>query len=407
MPTAISESTLAIKRAPAVDDNPTKRLILEEVLAHWSIRAVEVDSGPAALRVLEEAAQLGEPFQVVLPDQQMPELDGLSLAEQVRGNDRIATTKMLLLTSDVGPEDAIRCRALGISACLTKPVRHSELMNALMDLFRVCEGPADRLEREVLDTQRTECPNGFASQRLRIRLAEDHPINQIVAVRMLETSGHHVTVACDRSVALARLESDCFDVVLMDVQKPEMDGSKAAATRQKEAHSGRHIPIVALTAQAMKGDREHCLESGFERYSATPVQEMELRATLGVVTAGHNGGHDSHGRPFITGLLEQCGDDEGFARELASSFLKTAPASPDAMTEARAADNSVEIGTTAHRRKGACPTIGAVDFAEACGLLDAAGHLDDEEAVRIAFDAVREAWEPLKQVLERLIGERA
>ena len=328
-----------------VDDNPTNRLILEEVLAHWGARTVAVDSGPGGTEEgLKEAARHGEPFAVVLLDQRMPGMDGLALAERVHGDPRIANTKMLMLTSDGGAEDASRCRALGISACLTKPVRQSELLNALMDLLRVCDGPGEDRRRTAL-IDRTVAPRPEPNgRRLRVLLAEDHPINQMVAARLLETLGHEVTVVGDGKAAVETLEGGTFDLVLMDVQMPEMDGFEAvAAIRAREAHSGGHVPVIALTAHAMKGDRERCLANGFDGYLAKPVQEAELRAAIGLATSEHAGGPEPEDTApsappvFITGLIARCGHDEGFARELAESFLEAAPPSFAALTEAQAA----------------------------------------------------------------------
>jgi two-component system sensor histidine kinase/response regulator len=203
-------------------------------------------------------------------------MDGFSLAEQIRRRPNLVGSTVLMLSSADYAGSAARCRELGVSACLLKPVKQSEVWNTMMELLvgPIAEAPTPL--PSVGPEVRREPPVAPA-RRLRFLLAEDNPINQRLAVRLLEKQGHSVVVAGNGKETLRALEHQEFDVVLMDVQMPEMDGLEAtAAIREREKGSGKHIPIVAMTAQAMKGDRELCLAAGMDGYVAKPIQPERL-----------------------------------------------------------------------------------------------------------------------------------
>ncbi len=262
-----------------VDDNATNRLILQEVLAHWGAEPVVVDSAAAALEELRSSATRGRPFVIALVDGMMPDSDGIDLARSIRNEPEIAGVHLLLLTSAGALVDAAVCRALRISACLTKPVRRSELFNTLIRILR----PRDEA-REMPRARAKVEGDAAAGEGFRVLLAEDQPVNQMVAVRMLDRMGHSVVVAADGRLALEALATGDFDIVLMDLQMPEMDGFDALHDiRQREAETGRHLPVVALTAHAMQGDRERCLAAGFDGYLAKPIRQSDLQAALQTV----------------------------------------------------------------------------------------------------------------------------
>ena len=272
-----------------VDDNATNRLILTEVLSSWGLRPTAVDGAAAALAALHSAARRGEPFPITLVDGMMPTMDGFDLAEQIRREPDIAAVRLLLLTSAGQPDDTTRCRELAIATCLTKPVRQSELFEALTKEMTMWT----RTE----ETRRPKAPEEVSrainreGTRFHILLAEDHPVNQKVAVRMLEHLGHTVVVAPHGRAALAALEEASFDVVLMDLQMPEMDGFESLrAIRAAEEVEGGHQPVIALTAHAMHGDRERCLSAGFDSYLAKPIRQADLQNAPGIAGDIHRPG---------------------------------------------------------------------------------------------------------------------
>ena len=258
-----------------VDDNATNRRILEGILTSWGMRPTLVDSGEVALRAMELAHQNGAPFLLVLLDYQMPDMDGFEVAERIKNRPELAPATIMMLSSVGQRGDAQRCRELGVAAYLTKPVRQSVLLDALL---AVLAGPASSSQHATLVTRHSVRES---ERPLRILLAEDNAVNRLLAVRLLEKRGHSVVVAGNGHEALAALERGGFDAVLMDIQMPEMGGFAATAEiRNTERGTGRHLPIIALTAHAMQGDREHCLAAGMDGYLAKPIGAAELYETL-------------------------------------------------------------------------------------------------------------------------------
>ncbi|MCS6925909.1 MAG: PAS domain S-box protein [Candidatus Binatia bacterium] len=270
-----SLSALTGLRVLVVDDNETNRRILATWLNSWKLQPVLAASGQEALLLLTEAATQGRPFSLVLTDAHMPEMDGFALVEQIRRDPRLASATVLMLTSAEQKTDGERCRRLGIAVRLMKPLKPSELHQALLRAL------GQRLE------PRAESRLSISAQRpLRILLAEDNPVNQRLAVHLLQKWGHTVMVANTGREALAALERETFDLVLMDVQMPEMDGLEATTRiRQREAGTGCHVPIIAMTAHAMAGDRERCLVAGMDGYVSKPLKAAELAAAIAQVAA--------------------------------------------------------------------------------------------------------------------------
>ena len=274
-----SDPTIAGMSILVVDDNATNRRIFEETLAGWGARAVLADGGPAALAALRAASARGEPIAAALIDGMMPGMDGFGLAAAIQAepDPAIAAIPRLLLTSAGRPDDPSACLRLGISAALTKPVRRSDLYNAL--IHALATAPNSAAAAPLTEPAPVDPSEPHAG--LRILLAEDHPVNQKVAQRMLERLGHSVLVVGDGRQAVEAHSRSEFDLILMDVQMPEMDGFEAlAAIRDVERSTGRHLPIIALTAHAMKGDRERCLAAGFDDYLAKPIRQAALQSLL-------------------------------------------------------------------------------------------------------------------------------
>ena len=254
-----------------VDDNATNRRLLVEILSRWGMNPTAVDGGLSALLALQEKASSAKAFQLILLDAQMPDMDGFTFAALVKQNTRLAGITIMMLTSVGFLGDAARCRDLGITAYLTKPIRQTELLDAI----RIILGHSAALQASVpLLTRHTLHEN---HTHLKILLAEDNLVNQLLAVRLLEKRGHHVTVANNGSEAVAKLSSATFDVVLMDIQMPVMDGFEATtAIRAQEKITGHRVPIIAMTAHALSDDEERCLAAGMDAYISKPINSKQL-----------------------------------------------------------------------------------------------------------------------------------
>jgi len=265
-----------------VDDNATNRRILEGTLERWGMKPTLTEGVQAALAALARARDAGHPFSLVLTDAHMPDYDGFHLAEMLmRQPERRCA--IVMLTSGGQRGDAARCRQLGIAAYLTKPVRQSQLRDTIIRVLAarsLAPEPQKLVTRHSLrEERRAEVAPPRAA--LRILVADDNPLNQRLAQRLLDKRGHTVVVAGNGREALAALEEQTFDLVLMDVQMPDMDGLEAAtAIRQKEKSTGQHLRIIALTALAMKGDQERCLAAGMDGYLNKPIRAQELFDTL-------------------------------------------------------------------------------------------------------------------------------
>jgi PAS domain S-box-containing protein len=261
-----------------VDDNATNRRILKEMLNNWHMSPQCVEDGDAALAALDRAANAGQPFKLVLSDVHMPGMDGFMLYENTRAIPHHAHVPFILLTSGSRPGDVARCREIGVAAHLIKPVKQSILMNAIASA--VVGQDAVSATREKPAAPETPAPQ---DRDLKILLAEDNPVNQKFAVRTIEKAGHAVVVANNGREAVETWQREPFDVVLMDVQMPEMDGLSATGqirALEKERKPETRTPIIAMTANAMKGDRERCLEAGMDGYVSKPVKRQTLFAEI-------------------------------------------------------------------------------------------------------------------------------
>ena len=275
--TIIPREVLRGVRVLIVDDNETNRHILDRMLKRWEMKVTCVVSGLAALTELAANWESTDPYRLVITDIHMPEMDGFTLVEQIRRRPGLSSVIIMMLTSARYGGDSERYRGLGVAAFLSKPVRQSELRAAIESVV----GGAD--QSRVPSEPATPLPpaNAQPKRTMRILVAEDNLVNQRLALRLLEKRGHRVVVASNGREALAALEEDTFDLVLMDIQMPEMDGMEATAKiREKENLTGRHQPVVALTAHAMKGDQELCLAAGMDDYLTKPIRPQELDKLL-------------------------------------------------------------------------------------------------------------------------------
>jgi PAS domain S-box-containing protein len=272
VPGATNESLVGM-RVLIVDDNQTNRVILREMIESWEMRPTAVADAKEALLELQRAKESGPPYRVVLTDVHMPDIDGFQLTERITSSSDLGGTVILMLTSGDGPGDIERCRKVGGAAHLIKPVKQSELFDAIVESLGVVHDAGHA-------TGEISAPTS-PIQPLRILLAGDSFTNQRLAVGLLSKWGHDVTVAKNGLEAIAAFDAGAFDLVLMDVQMPEMDGFQATAViREREACRNTRTPIIAMTAHAMKGDREECLAAGMDGYVAKPIRRDELQHAI-------------------------------------------------------------------------------------------------------------------------------
>jgi two-component system, sensor histidine kinase and response regulator len=262
-----------------VDDNATNRRILEEMLTAWGMRPTLVEGGMAAIGALERALAAGKPFPLAIIDFQMPDLDGFGLAARIKADPELGTTMIMMLSSVGNQGDGVRCRELGVASYLTKPVRQALLLEAVLSVLASKNKP---LAQPVLVTRHTLSE---AHRSLNILVAEDNAVNRMLVTALLAKRGHTVRTVGNGRDAVAAVRDEKFDLVLMDVQMPEMDGLEAtAAIREREGAVGDHVLIIALTAHAMNGDREICLAAGMDEYLAKPIKPSELFAMIEALT---------------------------------------------------------------------------------------------------------------------------
>jgi CheY-like chemotaxis protein/nitrogen-specific signal transduction histidine kinase len=255
-----------------VDDNETNRRIFEEILVHWQMRPVIASDGFTALAELKHAAEFGQPIKLALLDCMMPEMDGFQLAKRIRADHSLADCKLVMVSSGANPDHAKMCRQYGIVRYMFKPVIQSELLATIAGVLN--ETATDDVDSSIADDG-----DGDGFTPLKVLLVEDGLVNQKVATGFLE--GHHIKIAVDGKIAVDAMGKDHFDIVFMDVQMPVMDGFEAtAAIRQQEQKRGAHTPIIAMTASAMKGDRERCLAAGMDSYIAKPVTRQALQDAI-------------------------------------------------------------------------------------------------------------------------------
>jgi PAS domain S-box-containing protein len=402
-----------------VDDNATNRRILERTLRGWQLHPVTVDGGVAALEALLAGARAGKPFALALLDGHMPGMDGFALAEQIRAQPELAGLTVLMLTSGGQPGDIARCRRLGVTSYLTKPVKQHELWRTIASALGTPspDGGTDTGADGSLPGRESAAGTGkppAPARALRILLAEDSPINQRLAVALLEKRGHAVHVVGDGAAALAALDQSAFDLVLMDLQMPIMDGLEATSRiRAKEKERGGHLVIVAMTAYAMKGDRERCLEAGMDGYVSKPVRAAELIQVIEDLVSLQPPARSAPGPveeprqavpPFIdwSVALDYVGGDRKLLRDLAGIFLEECPRWMAELRQAIAAGNAADVKRLGHTLKGSLGHFGVPTGFEAAyqlelmgrnGILDGApeacavlaGHLERLRPVLAAF----------------------
>jgi len=356
-----------------VDDNGTNRRILEEVLTNWRMRPVAAESGAVALSMLEASVRRANPFAIALLDGHMPGMDGFALAERIVRDGRYAGLKVIMLTSAAQPEDITRCRRLGISQHLTKPIKQSELFDVIVNAM------APPLPEKSLASGRRKTARS-AKRRLQVLIAEDNPVNQLVATGIFEKLGYQVTVVSHGGEALAAVQVRKFDLIAMDVQMPEMDGLEATkAIRAGEKSTGTHTPIVAMTAHAMKGDRERCLAAGMDAYLSKPMRIGELEEVIDqlispsravLVPASVTSPGDVVDQ---AALLAGVDGDRRLLRHLVRLFLADYPQRLAEIKQAIRRGDARGLAKTAHTLKGSIGIFAARNAIAAAQNLESVG----------------------------------
>jgi CheY-like chemotaxis protein/HPt (histidine-containing phosphotransfer) domain-containing protein len=410
-PRAAGSLSLEGLRVLVVDDNATNRRILEEMLRDWRMDPAIAEAAAPALALLQSAGDAGDPFRLVLIDALMPDVDGLMLAREIRRDARFADAILIMLTSAPLPEVRLRARQAGFAACLSKPIKQSDLF----DLILATLGPPAQANREPAGG--FPRPAASRSKSLHILVAEDNPTNQKLVVALLEQQGHRVELASDGRQALAQAAEQDFDLILMDVQMPELSGLEAcAAIRERESGTRTHVPIVALTAHAMTGDRERCLAAGMDGYVSKPLRPDELFAAIETVLAPP-AGQEPAGReaaadrpappPLDAGtLLAGFGGNRKLLGEVIDLYLADTPRILDEARRALARRDAAALASSAHALKGSMGLFAQTGAYEAARRLERAARAGELAGIEATFEELdveaRQLSEDLQSVSRSL-----
>jgi signal transduction histidine kinase/DNA-binding response OmpR family regulator len=396
-------------RVLVVDDNVVNCRVLTEQLHAWSLPSSSVDSGERALAALREAVTAGKPFGMAILDMQMPGMDGRTLAQAIKADAELRATVLVLLTSISTETDLAGLAASGFAACLVKPARQSHLFDTLASVWAARGRPAAMVTAETLPRTRAQQPAGAPKpthrfKGARVLLAEDNPTNQRIGVLMLEKFGCRVDVVADGREALAALAAAPYDAVFMDCQMPEMDGYEATGEiRLREAAGGARMPIIAMTANAMQGDREKCLAAGMDDYISKPVTAAALEEALHRWLAGGREQPTAALDPTAFGTFaEMIGDDAALLRELIETFTSDTAERMASLQVAAATPNAEVLRTVAHTLRGSSSGLGASSMAELCRRLEArASVLSAPDAVRLVAELETEFARVRKELSDR------
>src|SRR5579884_366122 len=395
-------SALQSLRILVVDDNHTNRRILEAMLRRRGMEVVSVEGAAAALAAAEQAQRSGEPYQLIVVDCQMPEMDGFELISRLRATPSGSAAVIMMLTSAEHSEDAARCRELQVHRYLIKPVKQSELFDAIARV----SGAAPSLGTPAAAKRARQ-------QTAHILVVEDNPVNQRVARLLLERMGHSSLLAENGKQALEMLGREQFDLVLMDIQMPEMGGFEASQRiRAMEQGTARHIPIVAMTAHAMTGDREKALAVGMDDYVTKPVDRRQLARAIDRFLRPEMGEHETVKKPSLTsssastfdmqGMIQRIGDEE-IARSILADFLVEGESMIADLRNAIAAGDPDQMRLNAHSLKGAALTIGASPLADAAFAIETMGNNRELQSIDAAMQSLVARYNELTPVLRKAL----
>lgn len=400
---AVSENLRTI-RALIVDDQPKAREILHEYLASWGMANEVAKTSEEAMRQLKEAAAAGEPFSMAIIDLALEGTNGLELAAQIRRDPVISSMKLILLAGFDEPGLGKQIIDMGFNGYLTKPVRQSLLLDCIMQLLCQTASMTKAIAIDNLDTSLSDINTGESL----ILIAEDHQINQQVAILYLNELGINCHIANNGEEALKALANEeyQYDLILMDCQMPVMDGFAATkAIRQKETTTGRRVPIIAMTANAMKGDREQCLMAGMDDYISKPVDHKELKEVLRkwlvktVVTPQPETSAGAETRqPFnIDGLLQRFNSKAAYT--LIEMFVNSTPQTLSEMEKAIASGEYSKLADQAHYLRSACGTVSAARMEQLCLELEKIPRGDTSDLARKVHESLTAEFKQLESYL--------
>ena len=402
-------SVLVGKRILVVDDNATSRAVLKRQLESWRCECSEASDGETAMESLRAAESRGNPFQIALLDMQLPNMDGETLGRTIREDASLADTLLVMMTSMGRRGDATRLEQLGFAAYLTKPVKQSQLHDCLVAVVDVGRATGERRPARLVTR------HSVAERKrrgLRILLAEDNPTNRVVALAILKKLGYRADAVANGLEVLRALETIPYDLVLMDFQMPEMDGFEATGKIRDPGSKvlDRSIPVIAMTAHAMKGDREKCLESGMNDYVAKPVKPLELAEAIErhSPAAKESAGRPSSAKDSMSGtpfsrdtLLDRLDGDRELVEEVLSVFLEDTPRKMEELREAVDGSNLDQAMRLAHSLKGAAGNIGATRMHDLARQAEAAASEGNLAAVAPLTDAIRDEFGLLREAIGR------
>jgi len=398
-----------------IDDNVTNRCVLRKITKRWQMQPEEAASGLEGLQKLEEAFVSGHPYRLVLLDEKMPEMDGFEVIRRVRAQPELKDAIIMMLTSADQSLAMAKCRELGVGTCLIKPIKASTL---LLSIRRVLGKPQAETLAPPPSTSETA-----AAFPLRILVAEDNPVNQKLAIALLEKAGHRVSLAITGADAVARWREGDFDLILMDVQMPVLDGLEATRQiRDQEKKTGTHVPIVAMTAHAMAGDRERCLQAGMDDYLSKPIHRPDLLAMLARRGANRAAGRperqsERRSEPESTSamaandvmdraeLLSRLEGDEQLLRELIDAFLDESGPLMQQVSEAVTSQDAGGLERAAHKLKGTVSIFGSRAATQAALVLETMGRERDLRHAEEALPRLKEQMEALEKALAELRQE--
>jgi signal transduction histidine kinase/DNA-binding response OmpR family regulator len=415
--TPVPRAGLRDLRVLIVDDHETNRRILQKQISSWGMRDGMAENGAEALELLRAATENGEPYDLVVLDMQMPGMDGIQLARAISADPAISSTRLVLLTS-IGINVNEEARQVGVEVVLNKPVRQSQLHDTLATMLGT---PAKTQARPALEgvghAPRATPAAEVQASRGHVLLAEDYPVNQVVAIRMLERSGYQVDAVNNGREAVETLSRTSYAAVLMDVQMPEMDGYEATAEIRRREEPGRHTPIIAMTADAMEGDREKALAAGMDDYIAKPVQREELDAVLErwipeqeppAQKDDANSKAAADAPALDLSVLEsrrgpqEGGEPDKLAR-IVGLFIDDVPLRLEELRQAVESGEAQRVEETAHMLKGGSGYMGATHMAEICATIQDLGVSGELSSAPELLDNLEAEFERIRPALEAAV----